>query len=376
VEIDRVLQPFGRIFKDKWAQLCKFAEGLEFCKYLNGHQRGLAVTRDIRPHAASKWRRAASLGLRRSVIVLIVAVVAGCVSNRAIPEFKLYLSTYAESSATVTAVLDEFEGVELKRARDLMQRTGISPLRMGEMPATERGGKLKSGRERIQTNGFDVLFHIEDAVYHAANSTPPITKAFRRAFAAVGAYNTALDAYAEGRALDEVKTELSALGGAIGALGDALGGAAKIGSMFAPGGGLVSAGLSIIDNALEAGSKEAFRNALIDLEPTMQQILGEMREAAPAMFELMTSTARAAVKDAPNAEARAPKIQEIEKYRAVMSNWVVALDAASDALASVVVAIKTPDTALSLLSDLSLTAANAASVADGTRRLLGEIRTD
>lgn len=313
---------------------------------------------------------------RASGIALVLFTLAGCVSNRAIPEFKLYLSTYDEASKTVSVVLDEFEGAELERARDHARRFGMTPLRWKEVPVDKRREERRRGSARIEQNGgFDDAFHIEDSVYHATNSAPPITASFRRAFAAIGAYNAVLDAYAEGRALDEIKTELGGLASAIGSLGEALRIGTGIAGAAVPGGSLVSAGLGIIDTALEAGNKEAFRNAVIALEPQIAETLAEMRDASPAMFDLLTAKRRNEVKDAKSEAVKKGGVEAIEKYRTVMSNWVVALNATITALDRVVAAIEAPDTAFSLLSDLTATTANAAAVTGQTRRLLGEIRT-
>ena len=314
--------------------------------------------------------------LRSFGALLFLLMFAGCVSNRAIPEFKLYLSTYDEASQTVNAVLDEFEGVELERARDHAKRFGMTPLRWKGVETEDRKQARAAGLKRIEGNGgFDDAFHIKDSVYHATNATPPITAAFRRAWAAVGAYNRVLDAYAEGRGLDEIKGELGGLASAIGSLGEAAKTGSDILGMAVPGGSLVSSGLQVVNAALEAGNKEAFRNALIDLQPEMDATLDEMREAAPALFDLLTAKRRNEVKDAVDQGVKDQGIEAIEKYRTVMSNWVVAINATELALDRVVAAIQAPDTAFSLLSDLTATTTNAAAVTAQTRRLLGEIRT-
>lgn len=310
----------------------------------------------------------------------VLLALAGCTSDRAIPEFKLYLSTYEATAETVTTVLNEFEGAELDRARDQARRFGMTPLRSSTIPAEERPEARRVGRERIRLNGgFDDTFHIEDSVYFASNAVPPITAAFRRAFAAVGAYNDVVDAYAEGRALDEIRAELGGLASAVGALGETLSLGGAVLANLAPGGGLVSSGLGIIDMALEGGSREAFRQAIIALEPEIDSTLATMRGAAPAMFDIITEKRRNAAKDAAaagNAAEAEKHIEAIEKYRVVLSNWVVALTATEEALDEVVAAIRAPDTALSILSDLTATTQNAAAVTEQTRRLLGEIRTD
>lgn len=306
---------------------------------------------------------------------MLLAVLAGCASERAIPEFKLYLSTYNEASQSVSAVLGELEAVEFERARNHARRFGMTPLRWSKVPQERRVEVRKQQLERIRNNGgFDDQFHIEDSVYHATNSTPPITASFRRAFAAIGAYNAVLDAYAEGRALEEVEAELGGLAAAIGALGEALSISSGILGGALPGGQLVAA-FDIVETALEAGSKEAFREAVIELEPKIDQTLSEMRAASPAIFQLLTARLRNEVKDANTPEAGEQAVDAIEKYRTVMSNWVVALDATEAALDRVVAAIRAPGTTVSLLSDLTATTANAASVAQQTRRLIGEIRT-
>lgn len=317
---------------------------------------------------------------------LLLAALAGCVSARGLAEFRLYRSTYEAAEVTVRAILDEFEGVERERSLNLARTIGLTPIRVRELKIESKSDSefsaalnlmTQEGAARISANGgFDDRFHPIDSVYHATNQAPPATASFRRAFAAIGSYNEILAAYAEGRALDELKAQTEGLASSIGALAEALGAGSDLLGIALPGGSLVSTGLGIVTTALEAGTRQAFRDEIVRLEPVIDDTLQTMRDASPHMFGLFTSKLRGEAKDAPaGSKERAMAIEAIEAYRTVMSNWVVALSATEDALQGVIVAIRAPATPGSVIADISAASENAASVAGQTRRLLGEIRT-
>lgn len=349
----------------------------------------------MKPGAPSLWNgRGASLdgetarptprNLLASALAsgVVLLTLAGCASNRAIPEFALYLSTYEAAAATVDTVLNEFEGVERERSLNLARNDGITPIRLhklirdradGTLTRASLEAELAASRERIEANnGFDDRFHPIDSVYYATNQPPPVTAAFRRSFAAIGAYNDVLEVYAEGRALDDLKNEAVGLAGSINRLAEVVGAGSTVLQLTLPGGPLIGTGLEIVTAMGQAGSREAFRREIVRLQPAIDETLVTMREASPRMFRLFTSRLRDRVKDADTPAEE--DLEAIEKYRVVMSNWVVALNSTQAALQRVVDAISAPTTPGSLLADLTATTESAAAVAEPTRRLLGEIR--
>lgn len=316
---------------------------------------------------------------RTGMAFLLVAGLAGCASDRAIPEFHLYAATYEATSETVNAVLDEFEAVERERVQNQFAKTGTTPLRLNDLEPVDVAKAMDDGAKRVRDNGgyFDGFF-VADSIYFASDATPPTTAAFRRAFRAVGAYNEALAALAEGRSVDQIAGQFGGLLTQVNGLAETIGLGAGILSSVAPGGALATAGLNLIKSAIEAGSKEAFRDAAKDLQPIVSKTLTEMRDAAPPMFDLMSSRARSAAKEAAfagNETERDAQVEIIENYRVVMSNWVVSLDATDRALKQVVAAIDAPTTPASILGDLTTATQNAAAIVNQTRQALGAIRT-
>lgn len=314
--------------------------------------------------AAGGWRRrvAASSALAAALFA------AGCTSDRGVAEFAVYESTYAGTAATLTVVLDEFEAVERARSVALIRATGVSPVE----PREDRS-------EAIALNGgFDETFHIADAVYFAPAQVPPATAAFRRALASITAFNAVAGAYADGRAAREVADRLLALAGTVEALAQAVRPEAAVLGLALPGNPVAATAEGVLARALAAGSREAFREAILALHPAIKATLAEFRAAAPRLFSLLTATARDAAKEAHFAGRIAERdaaIAVIENYRAVLSNWVVAIDATDVALEKLVAAIRGEGARSDLLGDLALTVEQAAGLATETRRLLGEIRT-
>ena len=307
----------------------------------------------------------------------LLVLLMGCASSRGIPEFQVYRSTFESTEATLSAVIDAFEPVERETTARLARTIGYTPLRFLAETPTE--AEMAEAAERINDNaGFDPDFHIVDAVYYADGQAPPTTAAFRNALAAVRHFNDAAAAYAEGRALDQIEGQLLDLQRALGTLAGVVTDGSDLLPVPLPGGAAVSTALEVLDQALLSGQRAAFRDAIREIAPIIDtELLLPMRNAAPSMFRLLSGPAQDAAVDADDdgdTVERDRQVAIVERYRIVMSNWVISLDATRGALQRVVAAIDAPDTPASLLGDLTATIENTAAVAATTRRLLADIR--
>lgn len=309
---------------------------------------------------------------------LATTLLASCVSNKGVPEFQVYRQTFEATETTVRSVIDAFEPVERAKSIQAMRTQGYSPLRyLAEKPdAQERVDAV----QRIRDNaGFDPNFHVVDAVYFAVGQSPPATAAFLNALEVVRAYNDVLQAYIEGRAFDEIEGQLAGLQRSLEGFLESVGAASQLAGVVLPVGEALGTAVQMVKNALRAGQRAAFRNAIREIGPIIDsEILLRMRDAAPSMFRLLSRSAQGAATDAADdgdTAERDRQVAIVENYRTVMSNWVVSLDASRTALQRTVAATQEEDTPASLLGDLILTVDTVSAMARGTRTLLGEIRT-
>lgn len=280
------------------------------------------------------------------VLLGFVAALSGCASSREIPEFELYRSGFDAVGRASEVVFTDLEAAE-RAASIRVIRSGLSPLDPG-----------RDERERLAfLGGLDETFRVEEAVYFAPAGVPPGTAAFRRALGAVAAFNDTVAAYADGRGADEIGTKLAGLDRALGQTGAALGLPVNVaGDLLQTAVPGLAVARVAVGQALEAGSLEAFRQAILATHPQIDALLLAMRDGSPTVFRVITSGDRAEAKDALDEGDRAAfeeALARVEAARAGLSIWVLALERSRAALAAVVAAIAAPVTSRLLLGELT-----------------------
>jgi hypothetical protein len=282
---------------------------------------------------------------------LVMTLAGGCVSTTGLPEFRAYQSAFDQAFAASTQILDELAVAERAAALRLIAA--------GRDPVTQDPPTPRSDPAQLRSDGFDPQFYVVDSVYETGLGDPPGTAAIRRALATVADFNNLLLAYGEGRGLDELKAQASAVAAegtaAAGAAALALGTPLAIPALPAAL-GLVNEGLDV---ALRAASRAAFRDALVARAPDIDAILEDVRDTAPTVFSLLTRDVANRAKDlrddGRDAEA-AEAVARIDAYRKLLSNWVLMLEQTQAALAATVAAVTGPPDQVGRLSDLAQSA--------------------
>jgi len=323
---------------------------------------------------------------QRMAVACLLVMVGGCVSTAGLPEFRAYQDAFTQAEAASAAILDELAVAEREAARRLI-RSGQEPVTtvpavaaeaVGGAAVTSSPALSRTDRARIERDGFDDRFYVRDAVYQADLGDPPGTAAIRRSLDSVAAFNAVVLAYAEGRALDELKAQAGVLATDVSAALSAVALPLGVPGLALP--GLLPA-LKLVqegaDAALQAASREAFREAVLARQPTIDAILVEVRDTAPTIFSLLTRGLSRAAKDLRDedraAEAEAAVVK-IESYRRLLANWVILLDQTRSALAATIVAIKGPRDQTAALADVARSTAGLRERTARINALLVELR--
>jgi hypothetical protein len=330
------------------------------------------------PALRSPWR---ALGL-----ALVAVLAAACASTAGLPEFRVYQATFDRALATSDQILDELAVAERQSALRLVAK-GKEPVVDVEAVAGALAGGGATGAsvttdprtpERIiEAGGFDEKFYVRDAVYVAELGDPPGTAAIRRALRSVADFNDVVLAYGEGRALDELKAQAAVLAAesrsALQAASLVVGtGLSTTG--LGPALGIVREGADV---ALQAASREAFRDAVVALQPNVDAILVDIRDTTPTIFSFLTRDLADSAKDLRDADQQAAAdaaVARIEAYRRLISNWVIMLEETRAALAATVAAITGPREQSAALADLARSVGDIGARSARINTLLVELR--
>ncbi len=254
-------------------------------------------------------------------------------------------------------------------------------------------------------------FDPQDAPYLVESSDPPFAAAQRALVRTILAYNKALAAYAEGRALAPYQAEFERAAGELSLLATVVTGSTL------PLSGVVGVFSALVQPLASAASEEAFRKNLPANFGLIDQCLLALRDGRPVstatlspaarealaavdgqpqsvtvsggsalMFEVLTddlsrrieTTAAQYAKEGTDeakrkAETEERLVAEREKIRVLVAEWVVTLDAVRAALHQAKLAAERPATALSTARSVSTGVMNLRLSAEATKRALAKL---
>jgi hypothetical protein len=293
--------------------------------------------------------------------LVLVAALGGCTSFRGVEEFNAYNEAFRSARGAGGSVLDRLGVAERRLWRYCTNYLELIPT------SAEQSAFYADECRRFDPVGTP--FQVADAPYVATTVDPPSTAAFRRALRAVGAYNEALHRLASGQTAEAVAGDVVELAGVATAAG-----AATVPSGAALGAALrtINADVAAFKAPLAGGlgfvTRAEFRDRLVEQADTMRAAMTGVRDATPAMFNVLRA---AEIVAAP--AGGMPDPDAIAEARRMIANWVLMLDAARRSLDAAVVAVAEPGAAG--VSDLLATSRELNIVARDLRRVLaGEIR--
>jgi hypothetical protein len=309
-----------------------------------------------------------------ALILALLLMTGGCAGRAGVEEFGAYSRAFDEAATVTEALLDRVAHAERRIAMEGKCRVAIKDQQIPKALAS----LCRDGRYPV------AYFDPKDAIYFVESADPPFVAAQRTLVRTIMAYNRALAAYAEGKALAPYQAELERTAGELSLLlRAATGGAPSLVTA-------VKVVAQIFDPLIRASSEEAFRQLLLAHYPLVDQCLvalrdgraakidhvdeinlGALSELAPKpsaagqdvaaqggaalMFALLTDDLSRQIELAAfgraqgNSEALAKLAADREKTQKLIAAWSVMIDGIRAALRDAKQAIERPATALSTL---------------------------
>lgn len=292
----------------------------------------------------------------RKLVLLVVTIIAcsGCATRVPVAEVRLVGKAFQDLNAASAPLLDDLavaERAQGKTAAGIRAKSNsgaaattlvdddihsvvssaVTPGQADAEGASENRcaavGLLTVSSVSVQ-NGFCT----SDSYYYSELADPPATATFRRSLAAVDSYTNVLLILAEGRNIEGAQAEIQSLAGNVGGVIEIAGAAGASAAMQ----GVVGALKPLLELAAkQSNAKELARNVK-QVSPKVVVVIGQLRGAAPELFNTLTERALANLQRAklqraklkPDSGAEAVRIEavRIEAYRTAVSNYVVLLD--------------------------------------------------
>jgi hypothetical protein len=261
---------------------------------------------------------------RRLMSCVAALGLAACAAGGGEAEFRVYAHAFDQ----------------VAQASGPLIATVASAERAAETAAIDAGETVAGEAAALSGAGVAAELRPAHAPYFATAGDPPFAAALRFGVEAIGRYNAALLAYAEGRALEAAQAELAPLAARGEALAVRFGGpSGTISAALAAAPGLAVAASTLTEGlrlAAAAGSRAAFRAELRERGGEIDRLIAELQEAGSRVFFLVVREDLEALEIAVatgDAATAAPLRARVMARRATVADWIVALAGARAALA-------------------------------------------
>lgn len=332
--------------------------------------------------------------MTRLLVVAILAaalLLAACMSQPPLAEVRLVVKSFNDLNSASQPMLDDLalaERAQGKKAAEIRAELRTEPQPTGRAGGAKSAGG-KGGRSAPpdaqrcpniilyggETEGIPKVqngFCLEDSYYYSPLADPPATRAFRRALAAVGNYTELLLILAEGRNLDEARSQLETIAGNVGTALEAAG----VAGLGFPLKGALHALDPLLTLAARQGNAEELKRLVRDEAPKVERLILALREFARELFRTLAEEPleRFNTQGLANMEVARAESQRIEAYRVAISNYVVLLDRYRELLKDLAVAYDSPRNPVTL-ARIAERSAQLSTQADAWRRSLASLRT-
>jgi hypothetical protein len=205
-----------------------------------------------------------------------------------------------------------------------------------------RTGARSDGDITVQT-----VFDPSTAAYFSTVGDPVLTASLRRGMGLVGDYFRLLVMLAEGRNVEEAKTQINTLAGSVaGLITVATGGAAlplaAVARELGP----------LIDRWGQAQNAEELRRLVLEGEPIIRAQIAALQGASTTIYETLTREPMRAARTtlADNDAARRAAFVQMAEAQVLVADYVVLLDKLADTLTALAAAVRSPGSPPALAS--------------------------
>lgn len=299
----------------------------------------------------------------RLIAALVASLLAACGTTAGDPEYRIYAQAVGGIAEAAQPVLDRLRVAEREMNATLIDGGGSAD------DLANGGPEVLGARAGIPRAGIAPKFRVEHATIFAASGDPPLTAAIRLSLASLKRFNDVVLVYADGRALDQARTDVEALTGNISGAFAVLGVAAP---GLSPAVGLLAEGAGF---AGQFGSRDAFRTILLSEGERLDELLAALTLATEDMFLTLTAADFAALDAALFDSERTKELTRVIRgERALIAEFVLLIGTARLALADTRAAIETPRTLGSGIADAVALTADIRARLERIREIAATIR--
>ncbi|MER8605557.1 hypothetical protein NKH48_17635 [Mesorhizobium sp. M1233] len=235
------------------------------------------------------------------IIVIVGIALSGC--TRGVAEFQAYVQASDAQFRQGTEVLDRMAVAERIVAGRLLARR--SPL----------------------------SFDPSNARYYTDVGDPPLTMSFRASLQSIKAYNDAVAALANGEAAAALSNRLVSISTNLEAAGTAMASANSQGALGATataflgqGSAAVAIALPVFRQIATLAGRETFRRQLVVGFPAMRDLLLALRNATPAMYDVMSRSYREPGSTMSGSGLSQQNLIDLGRDRRALAGWVILVD--------------------------------------------------
>lgn len=256
----------------------------------------------------------------RGAALLVAAALAACATAPPpVDQVRYFSQAFGTVNTVGQPLLDDLAIAERSQGRQIAARRAEGrSAAPGGCPASEVPWQRVAGDAKGFINGFC----LPDAPYFSDLGDPPATRQLRGGLAVIEQYASVLSILTEGRKVQAAIGEVDALGKQVSGLLGAIGVASPVGAALAAVQEALQPVLKIV--ADQANAAEA-RRLILAGAPEVTRLIEALRQAAPAMFSVLTeaSARQATLQEQPAAVAG--EVQRIDAYRVAVANYVFLL---------------------------------------------------
>ncbi len=266
--------------------------------------------------ACSRRQEMQARGPGRRWIGLISVTLAACASAPPVDQVRYFSQAFGTVNTVGQPLLDDLAIAERRQGRQVAVRRadgksnapGGCP--QGDVPWQKVGG---------DAGGFINGFCLSDAPYFADLGDPPATRQLRGGLAVIEQYANVLSILTEGRNVEAAIGQVDALGQQVAGLLGAVGIAAS------PIGAALTALQPILKTAANQANAAEARRLILAGAPEVTRLIDALRQAAPAMFNVLVESAARQAVELEQPAAVAGEVRRIDAYRIAVSNYVFLL---------------------------------------------------
>jgi hypothetical protein len=306
-----------------------------------------------------------------TVVTVALAIATAACTTVPVDQIKYFSQAFNTVNTVGQPLLDDLAVAERKQGQQIAERRargestqGANNCPRSDYPWQEAAGNL----------GIIRGFCLNDAAYYSAPADPTATAVMRGALSVIERYADVLSTLAEGRNVGGAIGQIDALSSNVTGLLELVGVA---GAASGPIGPALAALKPVLETAARQANAEEAKRLIVAGTPYVTELIGALRQAAPAMFKTLIEGPSARLMSEAgqsNPSVAAFEVVRVDAYRTTVANYVVLLGKMQSAWDLTVTAAVAPASQASVASLVQQTS-ELKGDAEAARRAFAILRT-